>query len=35
MRAMVTEIEAMNDQDEYYDSLRCLRDSWRIGEEKF
>ncbi|GKA42979.1 hypothetical protein Tco_0735639 [Tanacetum coccineum] len=34
VRAMVTEMEAVNDQNEYYDSLRCLRDSWRIGEEK-
>ncbi|GJW90581.1 hypothetical protein Tco_0168134 [Tanacetum coccineum] len=27
-------MEAMNDQDEYYDSLRCLRDRWRIREDK-
>nr|GEV37196.1 hypothetical protein [Tanacetum cinerariifolium] len=27
VRAMVAEMEAENDQDEYYDSLRCLRDS--------
>ncbi|GKB41628.1 hypothetical protein Tco_0886570 [Tanacetum coccineum] len=31
---MVTEMEAMNDQDEYYDNLRCLRDRWRIREDK-
>ncbi|GKE53424.1 hypothetical protein Tco_1488580, partial [Tanacetum coccineum] len=34
VRAMVTEMEAANDLDEYYDSLRCLRESWRIGEDK-
>ncbi|GJU76545.1 hypothetical protein Tco_1273615 [Tanacetum coccineum] len=34
VRAMVTEMEAANDPDEYYDSLRCLRESWRIGEDK-
>nr|GEV37194.1 hypothetical protein [Tanacetum cinerariifolium] len=33
VRAMVAEMEAANDQDEYYDSLRCLRDSWRIGKD--
>ncbi|GKE57418.1 hypothetical protein Tco_1496603 [Tanacetum coccineum] len=32
--AMVAEMEATNDQDEYYDSLRCLRDSWKMGEGK-
>nr|GEW49849.1 hypothetical protein [Tanacetum cinerariifolium] len=31
---MVVEMEATNDQDEYCNSLRCLRDSWRIGENK-
>ncbi|GJT73001.1 hypothetical protein Tco_1032287 [Tanacetum coccineum] len=34
VRAMVVKIEAANDPDEYYDSLRCLRESWRIGEDK-
>ncbi|GKD09084.1 hypothetical protein Tco_1188769, partial [Tanacetum coccineum] len=34
VRAMVAEMEAANDLDEYYDSLRCLRESWRIGEDK-
>ncbi|GKB75572.1 hypothetical protein Tco_0942467 [Tanacetum coccineum] len=34
VRAMVAKMEATNDQDEYYDSLRCLRDSWRMGEGK-
>nr|GFA24278.1 retrotransposon-related protein [Tanacetum cinerariifolium] len=32
--AMVAEMEASNDQDGYYDSLSCLRDSWRIREDK-
>ncbi|GKE57729.1 hypothetical protein Tco_1496914, partial [Tanacetum coccineum] len=27
-------MEATNNQDEYYDSLRCLRESWEIGEDK-
>ncbi|GKF54372.1 hypothetical protein Tco_0161282, partial [Tanacetum coccineum] len=27
-------MEAMNDHDEYYDNLRCLRDSWRIRKDK-
>nr|GEX18882.1 hypothetical protein [Tanacetum cinerariifolium] len=27
-------IEAMNDPDEYFDSLLCLRDSRRMGNEK-
>ncbi|GJS72134.1 hypothetical protein Tco_0704975 [Tanacetum coccineum] len=30
----VQQMEATNDQDEYYNSLRCLRDSWRIGKDK-
>ncbi|GJS80300.1 hypothetical protein Tco_0730181 [Tanacetum coccineum] len=34
VRAMVAEMEAANDPDEHYDSLRCLRGSWRIGEDK-
>ncbi|GJT77423.1 hypothetical protein Tco_1044148 [Tanacetum coccineum] len=34
VRPMVAEMEAVNDLDEYYDSLRCLRESWRIGEDK-
>nr|GEV86411.1 hypothetical protein [Tanacetum cinerariifolium] len=34
VRAMVAEMEALNDQDKYYDSLRCLRDNRRIREEK-
>ncbi|GKE31069.1 hypothetical protein Tco_1450391, partial [Tanacetum coccineum] len=33
VRAMVAKMEAVNDSDEYYDSLRCLRKSWRIGED--
>ncbi|GKA90570.1 hypothetical protein Tco_0812440 [Tanacetum coccineum] len=34
VRAIVTEMEAVNDPDEYYDSLRCLRESWKIREDK-
>nr|GEX58289.1 zinc finger, CCHC-type [Tanacetum cinerariifolium] len=34
VRAMVAEMEALNDQDKYYDSLRCLRYNRRIREEK-
>ncbi|GJW90577.1 hypothetical protein Tco_0168130 [Tanacetum coccineum] len=34
VREMVIEMEAMNDQDEYYNNLTCLRDRWRIREDK-
>ncbi|GJU94974.1 putative ribosomal protein S11, DNA-directed RNA polymerase, RBP11-like dimerization domain protein [Tanacetum coccineum] len=34
VNAMIAEMEAMNDQEEYYDSLRSLRDSRRIGNNK-
>ncbi|GKB20047.1 hypothetical protein Tco_0853970 [Tanacetum coccineum] len=34
VNAMIAETEAMNDQEEYYDSLRSLRDSRRIRNDK-
>nr|GEU80537.1 hypothetical protein [Tanacetum cinerariifolium] len=34
VNAMIAEMETMNDQEEYYDSLRSLRDSRRIGNDK-
>ncbi|GJZ53111.1 hypothetical protein Tco_0607996 [Tanacetum coccineum] len=34
VNAMIAEMEAMNDQEEYYDSLRSLRDSRRIRNDK-
>ncbi|GJT35732.1 hypothetical protein Tco_0926151 [Tanacetum coccineum] len=35
VNAMIAEMEAMNDQKEYYDSLMCLRDNRRMGNDKF
>ncbi|GJV90071.1 hypothetical protein Tco_1534009 [Tanacetum coccineum] len=32
--AMIAEMEAMNDPNEYFDSLICLRDSRRMGNDK-
>ncbi|GJT77659.1 hypothetical protein Tco_1044384 [Tanacetum coccineum] len=34
VNAMIAEMEATNDQEEYYDNLRSLRDSRRIGNDK-
>ncbi|GJV65618.1 hypothetical protein Tco_1476446 [Tanacetum coccineum] len=34
VNAMIAKMEAMNDQEEYYDSLRSLRDSRRIENDK-
>ncbi|GJU58867.1 hypothetical protein Tco_1236633 [Tanacetum coccineum] len=34
VNAMIAEMEAMDDQEEYYDSLMCLRDSRRMGNDK-
>ncbi|GJX12308.1 hypothetical protein Tco_0204066 [Tanacetum coccineum] len=34
VNAMIVEMEAMNDPDEYLDSLMCLRDSRRMGNDK-
>ncbi|GKD46485.1 hypothetical protein Tco_1271130 [Tanacetum coccineum] len=34
VNAMIAEMEAMNDQEEYYNSFRSLRDSIRIGNDR-
>ncbi|GKF84396.1 hypothetical protein Tco_0249294 [Tanacetum coccineum] len=33
VNAMIAGMEAMNDQEEYYDSLRSLKDIRRIGND--
>ncbi|GJT26979.1 ribonuclease H-like domain-containing protein [Tanacetum coccineum] len=34
VNAMIAKMEAMNDQEEYYNSLRSLRDNRRIGNDR-
>ncbi|GJW57374.1 hypothetical protein Tco_0104105 [Tanacetum coccineum] len=34
VNAMIVKMEAMNDPDEYFDSLMCLRDSKRMGNDQ-